>query len=277
MSDGPQTFPELLEKVGELADQVCEELADKANETADKLQDAVNSVLNKLAGLWPGESDAEKAWDKWCNEIQPNIQEQIYKVRDEVQKAVDELAGNPLDLLAYSDAWIAAKADLYKRNTLEQDIAALGNTWEGDAYASYASVASSQSDALLALANSMQTGGQLTADGANKILSLWADLVNNFLHFQADAVSNIGSYADIGKALGGWISAIADSFAVIWGAIADLADVLVKFWIDQVSSFSKNWDVLATGTDGLPENKWPIITENTSDTMNNPGSWPGAA
>jgi len=87
-------------------------------------------------------------------------------------------------------------------------------------------------------------------------------------------ISVVGSCADVGKALGAWISTIADAIALIWGKIGDLAVLLGKFFKDQKTQAAMNWELLVAGFDGMPENKWPIITETTSDTMDNPANWP---
>ncbi len=277
MSDGPQYYEDLLDRINELAEQACSDLADKANWAAGKLEDAANGVLATLGHLIPGESDAEKAIKKWNDELQPAIQEGIYQVRDEVQKRVEQLAGNPMDLIDYSEAYIGAKATLYQRNTIEQDIEALGFTWDGNAYAAYRTAGTLQNDALLALANNLQEGGKLARAGADQILTLWLDLWENFADYQAGAISVIGSCADVGKALGAWVSTIADAIALIWTTINKLLITLTRFWKDQKTVAAMNWEVLAAGFDGMPGNKWPMISETTSDTMNDPGNWPQSA
>src|SRR4051794_29823909 len=162
MTDGPQFFEELVDDIDRKAQDAINEIVDKANWVADKLDGAAGSFLEGLGHLIPGESDVEKAIDKWNNEIQPAIQEQVYKLGSEVADAVGKLAGEPLTLIDYSKRMVAAKATLYRQTTLAQDITNLGSTWEGAAYNSYQTVAAEQSDAILALANSLQTGGELT-------------------------------------------------------------------------------------------------------------------
>jgi uncharacterized protein YukE len=260
----------------EKIEEVINDLVDKANWAADKLEDAASGVIAGLGHLVPGESEAEKAIKKWNDELQPAIQEGIYKVWDEVSSAVSDLAGDPLDLISYSAKMIAAKETLYQQNTLDQDITNLGNTWTGTAYESYKTVASEQSAALLALANTLQAGGQLTRDGADRILSLWLELIQEFVSYSASAISVIGSCADVGKALGAWISTIADAIALIWQTVGDLGVTLGKFFKDQILQASAGWEMISAGSDGLANNQWPMIAETTSDTMNHPGSWPAA-
>lgn len=274
MTDGPQTFWDLVDDMEGQIEEAINDIVDKANWAAGKLEDAASGVFAALGHLIPGESEAEKAIKKWNDEIQPAIQDGINKIWSEVSGAVGDLIGEPQDLIAYSRKFVAAKGTLYTQNTLEQDITNLGNSWSGAAYNSYATVASEQSTALLALANNLQTGGELTRNGADRILSLWLELVREFISYSADAISVIGSCADVGKALGAWISTIADAIALIWKTVAGLGVTLAEFFKDQITQSSLGWEKLATGTDGLANNQWPIISESSSDTMNDPGNWP---
>ena len=274
MTDGPQSFWDLVDQVDEKTEQMVSDIVDKANWAAGKLEDAAEGVLATLGQLIPGESDAEKAIKKWNEELQPEIQKGVNELAGKISDAVSELTGEPATLIDYSKAFIAAKATLYTSNTLMQDITNLGNSWEGDAYKSYQTVATEQSDALLALANNLQLGGDLTRDGADKILQLWLDLLENFISYASEAISIIGSCADVGKALGAWISTIADAFALIIQKIGDVAILLGTFWKDQITQGSESWEMLVAGFDGLPNNQWPMISEGSSDTMNEPANWP---
>ncbi len=274
MTDGPQTFWDLVDDIDEKTETMIAAIVDQANWAGDKLEDAAEGVLASLGKLIPGESDAEKAIKKWNEELAPEIQRGVDELAVKVATAVGDLTGDPVELIAYSRKFIAAKSTLYQANTLMQDITNLGNTWEGAAYNSYSTVAGEQNDALLALANNLQSGGDLTRDGADRILQLWLDLITNFLDYATQALSVIGSCADVGKALGAWISTIADAFALIVKKIGDVAILLGTFWKDQITQAAESWEILAAGFDGLPNNHWPVISESSSDTMNDPCNWP---
>jgi len=274
VTDGPQNFWDLVDNMEGKIEDVIDDIVREANSAADKLEDAASGVLATLSHLIPGESEAEKAIKKWNDEIQPAIQDGVNKIWSEVSGAVGDLVGEPQDLIASSRKFIAAKGTLYTQNTLDQDITNLGNTWNGAGFNSYKTVAGEQSAALLALANNLQTGGELTRDGADRILSLWLELIREFISYSADAISVIGSCADVGKALGAWISTIADAIALIWKTVAGLGVTLAEFFKDQITHASTGWEKLATGSDGLANNQWPMISESSSDTMNDPASWP---
>lgn len=277
MTDGPQEFWELVDGIDDKVEEVLGELADKANWVADKLESAANGVLATLGHLIPGESDVEKAIKKWNSEIQPAIQKEIWRISTEVSKAVSKLAGNPVALIQHSDKMFAVKGTIYTSTTLQQDITNLGNTWSGAAYESYKTVAGEQSDALLALANSLQEGGTLTRNGADQILSLWLDLYTHFYEFQSQALSVIGSLADVGKLLGAEIAPIMDAIALIWDKINAIAVTLGTFFKNQITEAAAGWTKLDSGSDGLPQNHWPMISEGSSDSMNDPARWPQGA
>lgn len=273
MSD-PQDFWDFIDQIDDKIEEIIDDICDAADDARNALDDAVNSIGARLGRLVPGESEAEKAVDKWNSEICPAIEQAISDIRTKVGEAVGDFSGNPGNLLAYSDAFIAAKATLYRQNTLNQDVTNLGNTWEGAAYNTYATVAGEQSDALLALANNLQAGGELTAQGADKILSIWLELVRDLHSYSASAISVVGGFADVGKALGGWISAAADAIALIWESVGDVALDFTEYWKDQITEGSVGWKVISGGFDGMAENKWPRISESSSDGMNDPAGWP---
>ncbi len=276
MPEGPQTFWDFLDLVDEEVERVIDDIVEKANWAAEQLEDAANGLLATLGRLIPGESEAEKAIEKWNTEIVPAIEQAISDIRTNIADAIADFFGEPLDLLDYSRQMIAAKEALYTQSTLAQDITTLGTTWSGPAYQSYQTVATEQSDALLALANNLQAGGQLVRDGAETIFSYWLEVVRDLHGYSADAIAIIGGFADVGKALGGWISAAADAVALIWRTLGDVALDLVEVWKDQITGASVNWQVISAGFDGLPQNRWPVISEGSSDAINDPANWPAA-
>lgn len=275
MVDGPQNWDDFLDQLQTKADEVCTDIWDKVDWVADKLNSAASGFFATLGHFIPGESDVEKAIHKWNTEIFPAIDKKMSTLQSDIGTAVVDVFGDPPALIGYSKTFIAAKATLYQSNTLSQDITNLGNTWEGPAYKSYSTVATEQNDALLALANNLQAGGQLTRDGADRILQLWLDLLTQFVDFETSALSVIGECADVGKLLGAEISPILDAIALIVQKVADFAILLATFWKNQITQAATGWEILVAGFDGLPNNQWPVITEASSDTMNNPAGWPG--
>ncbi len=271
---GPQDFWDFVDQIDDEVASIIDDIFEAACDAADALDDAASGVVATLGRLVPGESDAEKAIKKWNDEILPAIEQGMDDIRTKVSEAVSDFFGNPANLLDHAHQMVAAKATLYQTSTLNQDITNLGNTWEGDAYSSYATVATEQSDALLALANNLQAGGELTAAGADKILSVWLELVRDLHSYSASAISVVGGFADVGKALGGWISAAADAFALIWGTVGDVALDFTEWWKDQITDSAIGWEKIGAGFDGMPNNQWPRISESSSDGMNDPAAWP---
>ena len=164
---GPQDFWDFIDQIDDQVAEIIDDIFDAACDAADALNDAANGVLATLGRLVPGESDAEKAIKKWNNEILPAIEQGMDDIRTKVSEAVSDFVGNPGNLLDYAHQMSTAKATLYQTSTLNQEVTNLGNTWEGPAYNYYATVAGEQSDAMLALANDLQKGGELTAKGAD--------------------------------------------------------------------------------------------------------------
>lgn len=275
MTDGPQTYESLLDDMDTKLEEMINDLVEKANWAGEKLADAANG-FGAFVGDVFGDSEAKKALDRWNSELQPAIQEGINTIRDEVATQMAKYTGEPLVLIEYSDLLITAKKTMYQSETLDQEITNLGNTWEGPAYSSYQTVATGQSDALLALCNNLQDGGRLCRAGADAILQLWLDLAQQFVDYAGDAISTIGGLADVGKALGAWISVIADAIALIWQNIGKLAITLATFWKNQRTEAEMNWLLLDSGTDGLPQNHWPMISESSDDNLNDPRNWPAA-
>ncbi|MEO5663108.1 MAG: hypothetical protein ABIR39_07480 [Nocardioides sp.] len=266
-----ETFDDLLREMDTLVTAAVDALFDAADKAGDALEDAAGLQLDDFL---PGENEAEKALDKWNEEIRPKLDEQINSVRDNVQAEVDKLLAYPADLMDYAEDFIAAKGIIDASSTLNQDVKNLMLTWSGSAAAQYETVAGEQSDGLSALAKGLQSGGVQTDNSANRIITFYLDLINTFEGFRADALAVIGGYADVGKALGGWISSIADTIALIWKGVFQIATDLGKYWAETATVEAGAWATLSTGVDGLPDNRWPVITEESSDGINNPGNWP---
>lgn len=269
----PQDFFELVEQVDELAREAIDEIIAAGVEIAEMLNGAAASFAQFIDDILPGRNELEHAIDKWNNELCPAIEEGVNSLRENVQAAVDRLAGNPLDLKEYAEAFANAKVHLYKQGSMAQKITTLGQSWEGDAYESYSTVATEQDEALLSIATSLESGATNTMAAANKILDLWRQLVREFTGFQSDIIRLLASATDASKVLSLEVPTILEAIAVIWDKINNIADILADFMIGQATTDSLNWLMLKNGSDGLPENRWPRIEEDSSDTINDPNRW----
>lgn len=237
------------------------------------LNGAAGSFAQFLDDILPGENELEHAIDKWNNDLCPAIEQGINSLSQNVQSAVDRLAGNPMDLRQYAENFANAKVDLYKQGSMAQKITTLGQSWEGDAYDSYSTVATEQDEALHAISTALESGATNTMAAANKILDLWRQLVREFTGFQSDIIRLLASATDASKVLTLEVPTILEAIAVIWDKINNIADILADFMIGQATTDALNWLMLKNGSDGLPENRWPAIEEDSSDTMDDPSAW----
>lgn len=272
MSD-PQYFWDLLEQVYELRETAIDQICDAADEIVDMLNSAANSLGGRFVSMWPGDSEIETAIKRWNDDICPALEEAIGKIRTELDDALDELSGNPSDLKNYAEAFANAKTDLYKKASIAQELTTLGQHWEGHAYESYRTVATEQHKALLDLAHSLERGGQNTMQAANQILHLWRTLVREFASYNSDILNLLAAATNAANIISFEVPAILQTIAKIWENVWDLADILLTFMIDQATRDMFNWLMLKNGSDGLPANTWPTITEDSSDTINDSGAW----
>jgi uncharacterized protein YukE len=273
MAADPQEFFDLVYQVDELARKAIDEIVDEAGKIADMLNGAAGSFGQFLDDILPGENELEHAIDKWNNDLCPAIEQGINSLSQNVQSAVDRLAGNPMDLKQYAENFANAKVDLYKPGSMAQKITTLGQSWEGNAYDAYSTVATEQDEALHAISTALESGATNTMAAANKILDLWRQLVREFTGFQSDIIRLLASATDASKVLTLEVPTILEAIAVIWDKINNIADILADFMIGQATTDALNWLMLKNGSDGLPENRWPAIEEDSSDTMDDPKAW----
>lgn len=272
-ANGPQSFEDFMKEMDVKIEEVRKNIADAAGTAAEALENAANGVIGTIVGLLPGESEAEKALEKWNTEIAPMIQRHLNSLKGDVTEKLVEYFGNPKAMMDWADEYTRAEASLRKSNEIEQDLTTLGFNWSGDAYVAYQTVATQQAKALDSLATTMQDGATLVRDGATQILSTWVDLLNQFVSFYGDYVSTVGSLADAGKAIGFWVSTLADMIAIGIKGVGDIAKTLADYWIQQVGNMKGSWIDVAAGGEGMPENQWPRISEGLSDVMGQSPEW----
>lgn len=271
MSD-PSYFEDLVNDISEKTEQFINDLIDGATRIADMLNDAASGFSGFVDDILPGD-EVDRAIDKWNDEILPAIQDGIDRVHNEVQQAVDQLAGNPMDLIDYSHAYADAKTRLYRAQTLDQLLLSLGNAWEGQAYDAYALVAGEQNTALHDLSTALENGATQTNAAAQKILTLWKDLAHSYLGFGADILEILSSATNASNVISFEVPTILEAIAKMWNKILEIADILVEFMIGQATEDSLSWRMLNNGSDGLPQNQWPVVLESTSDSINDPNNW----
>lgn len=272
MSD-PTTFADFLGDFNEKYVKFQQDYFDAMDDIVDMLNDAAGSFGEFIDDILPGGGGVDRAIDKWNNEINPALSDGMTEIQEKVNEAVNDLAGSPLDLQTWAEAFVGAKSDLYKQRGYGEAAAGVSGAWNGPAFDKYATVAAEQNDALLALANALTEGGKLTSAAANKILELWRRLIYEFASFGTDILNLLASATDASKVLSFEVPTILEACAAVWQKVVNIADLLLEFMISQGTTDTINWIAIAEGADGLPGNEWPPISETASDAMNSPGGW----
>lgn len=273
MATGPTTYEELWDQLLEQWDTFSDEFWGKVQDIADMLDGAAHSFGQFLDDILPGRNEVEDAIDKWNNEIFPALERGFQEIADKVGEAVSDLAGEPLTLQDYAESFVTAKADLFRQRGAAEKAAAVSDAWTGAAYDKYDVAATEQLDSLELLANALDEGGKLTSAAANKILTLWADLIHQFTSFYTDIIEILASATDASKVLSFEVPVILEACAKVWQKVADIADILLQFMVGQATTDSTAWLSLSAGSGGLPGNEWPTISEGASDTINDPHNW----
>lgn len=261
---------------GEISDDIgtfIDELNAQIERIANMLDDAANGVVTRLFGLWPGESSIDKAIDKWNNEIHPAIVDMAGELQDDVWDAIGDLSGRPLNLLEYSRSFNEVKGTIYRSGDMAQKMVLLQGSWSGFAFDNYKVVGTNQDTALMNMSLAMDAGGTLTADVANKILSLWSELTNEFLGWTADLLGTFEKATEADAIITFEVPAMFDLAQAVWQAIIDIAKILADYVREQATNGANGWQQLASGARGFPENKWPMVEEGNSDVINDPESW----
>lgn len=274
MSD-PQTFADMWDQFWKAWDTFNDDWSTAWEHCTDIINGALSSVGQVIDDILPGENEAEKALDKWNDEIAPALNRGYTEVYDKVSELVSDLAGSPLDLQLYAETFSSAKKDLFKQRGYDEAAAAIDGSWAGAAFAAYVPVATKQNAALELLGNALDEGGKLTSAAAAKILQLWADLVHEFASFYADIISVLSGATSVENIISFEVPALLDLVAKIWQKVADVVKILADFMVAQATTDSVAWVSIAAGSGGLAGNQWPPISETSSDGINDPGGWGG--
>jgi hypothetical protein len=251
--------------------QYLDDINAQIQRIADMLNDAASGVGAWIADIFSDTVD--EAIDRWNNEILPWIQDTTDQIFTNVRDAVGDLAGRPMDLITYAGNYSDVKATIYQPGDLSQKMTIFSHDWSGYAADNYKTVATTEDTGFLNLSMAMDAGATLTSAAANKILTLWRELGREFLSWIGDFIGCFEKATEADSIISFELPAAFDLAQAIWNNIADIADILVAFLIDQATTAATSWQQLASGARGLPQNKWPMIEEANSDILNDPGNW----
>ncbi|PUA83040.1 hypothetical protein [Nocardioides currus] len=269
----PTTFSDLWVQFGEEWDKFQEDYWDNIDKCVKTINDALSGVGQFLDDILPGENKAEMACDKWNDEIWPALRDGYQEIVDKVEDAVNDLAGNPLDMQNYAEAFVTAKADLSTQRGYLEASRGITESWTGEAFIKYDVVSGEQYDALKLLGDALTEGGKLTSAAAKKILQLWADLIHQFASFYTDILNILSEGTSVENIFSFEVPVIISAIAKVWQKVADITKLLLDFMLAQATTDTTDWLSLASGSGGLPNNEWPPISESASDTINDPNNW----
>lgn len=264
-------YDELTNGIEDDLAKYVDEMNEQIQRIADMLNDAASGFFGFIADIFSDTVD--DAIDRWNNEILPWIQTTTQQIFTNVRDAVGDLAGRPMDLIAYAGYFSDVKATIYQPGDLNQKMAIFNHDWQGYAADNYKAVATTEDTGFLNLSLAMDAGATLTTAAANQILTLWRKLAREFLGWIGDFIGCFEKATEADAILSFELPAAFDLAKAIWNNIADLADILVEFLINQATTAATSWQQLASGARGLPQNKWPMVEEANSDVMNDPGNW----
>lgn len=272
MSD-PQTFADLLIEFQEKYDEFQDSFFEATGNIVDMLNGAARSFAQFLDDIWPGFNEVEHAIDKWNDELRPALQEGIAEINRQVGSAVNQLAGNPLNLQIWAENYVTAQGLIFTQRNFVDVAGDVEGAWSGVAFDKYSQVASVQHDNLEVLGEALSEGGMLTSAAAHKILELWRQLLAEFASFTTDILRILASATDASKILSLEIPTVLEAIAAVWQKVVDIADILLEFMTSQATTDTLNWLALAGTSGGLAGNEWPAISESASDRINDPANW----
>ncbi len=275
------TFEEMADGIAEQADEFISDVIAAGDRIVDMLRGAASSALEAAGDVVDfftpdfvvDFDDVEKAIDKWNEEICPAIQRGIDEIATNLDTYLDRLVGDPIALIGYSSDLAGAGSELYQANTLDQRLVGLGGAWSGPAYDAYVVVAREQNAAYQALAQALEEGSTLTNNAAQRILTLWRQLLNEFQTAGVDALDILASATSVEAIVSFEVPVVISAIAKLLAKIISIADLLMEFMVTQVTSTANGWEKANNGSPGLPQNEWPHVLESSSDPVNDPSSW----
>jgi hypothetical protein len=270
----PKTFADLLEQFNEKYAQFQKDFWDEVDRVAHMLNDAASGFGHFLSTINPFDGDTvDKAIDFWNHEIFPKLDQGMVDIQNQLQKAVNDLAGNPGDLEIWAENYVTAQGLIFKQRNTDEIASDISAAWTGEAARKYGVVAGVQVASIEKLGEALEEGGKLTSNAANKILELWRKLLYEFASYGTDIIEILASATDASKVLSFEVPVILEAIAKVYQKVIDIGDLLLEFMNSQATTDTVNWLALQNTSGGLAGNEWPAISEGASDVINNSGNW----
>jgi uncharacterized protein YukE len=252
------------------------DFAEKLNEGLDWVSAQWEKCIMDSNWGWlsPGLKAAYETAKNSCeNKMEELVQEFETKAK-EIWEEVDNVTGDPFELMAMNQSYIDAAGALRDEKTVMERLrSSVGAHWEGDAFDAYSDMIGEQVSAISGIDSGIVQAATACAEGAKQINDIWNDIVSAILDYAGSIVDAIKEGTDAGQWVtldtGPAIKVILD--AVL--AVAKLALQLETYWAENATVQTSMWRVLNSGLDGLDANNdWPRIKYYT-DSMDDKGGW----
>jgi hypothetical protein len=226
--------------------------------------------------LSPGLKGAYELAKNKCEDKMNELVQDFEEKAKEIWEKVDDVTGDPLELMAMNEAYISAAGALRDEKIVIGRLqSSVASHWSGDAFDAYSNMITEQTNAIAGIDAGISQAATACAEGAQQINDIWNDIVAAILDYASKVVDAIKEGTDAGQwvtlDLGPALKVVLD--AVI--AVAKLALTLEKYWAENATVKTDMWRQLNSGLDGLDANNdWPRIGYYTGQ-MDGKGGWNG--
>lgn len=206
-------------------EELCSGIEDDLGTFIDQINEQIQRIASMLNDAAPGfvagvvdifSDTVDDAIDRWNNEIHPWIIDTVDQVITNVRDALGDLAGRPLSLIDYANAFSDVMARIYVPGDLNQKMAIFNHDWQGYAAENYKAVATTEDTAFLNLAAAMDAGSTLAMAAANRILTLWRNLAKEFLGWAGDLIGCFEKATEADSIISFELPAAFDLAQAIW-------------------------------------------------------------
>jgi uncharacterized protein YukE len=234
-----------------------------------------NSIMDSNWGwLSPGLKAAYELAKNKCEDTMQELVDTFQEKAAEIWDEVDNVTGDPWELMAMNQSYIDAAGALRDEKTVINRLkTTVSAHWEGDAFNAYSNLLDEQLQAIGGVDAGITKAATACAEGAKQINDIWVDIVDAVLDYASKIVDAIKEGTNAGQwvtlDLGPALKVILD--AVI--AVAKLATTLERYWAENATVKTDMWRQLNSGLDGLDaNNNWPRVGFYTGQ-MDGKGGW----
>ena len=226
--------------------------------------------------LSPGLKGAYELAKNKCEDKMEELVNDFKEKAKEIWDDVDDVTGDPFELMSMNAAYIKAAGSLRDEKTVMGRLKSnVESHWTGGAFDAYRDMILEQTKAIAGIDAGISKAATACAEGAKQINDIWNDIVSAILDYASKIVDAIKEGTDAGQ----WVTLdLGPALKVILDAaiaVAQLALTLEKYWAENATVKTDMWRQLNSGLDGLDANNdWPRIAYYTGK-MDGKGGWDG--